>query len=175
MASEDAAGKDETAKSQPDKSARFVGGPRAIGALIPTVTRPAFRARSPAAAQLMGDWVDIVGPALSLVTQPKRLADGTLTLACAGPIALELQHLTGQLADRINAHFGRPLVQRFRFLQGDVIAAQAQPTHRRSSPTPIDVPGLPPGELREALAQLGGTVAESQPALPARPRGRDPA
>ncbi len=71
----------------------------------------------------MADWTEIVGPALAAVTSPRRLASGTLTLACAGPIALELQHLSGQLAERINAHFGRTLVERFRFVQDATDAA----------------------------------------------------
>ncbi len=149
----------------PTGKARFVGGPRAIGSLIPAVTRPAFRARSPAAAQLMADWGEIIGPALAAVTHPRRLVGGTLTLACSGPIALELQHLTGPLAERINAHFGRMVVERFRFIQGVPIAARTTPV-RRPPPTPVEVPGLPPGELRDALAALGGALAHS------RPRGR---
>ena len=99
------------------KPARFGFGPRAIGALIPTVTRPAFRSHAAPAAQLMADWPGIVGPALAAVSFPRALSRGTLTLACSGPIALELQHLTGPLAERINAHFGRTLVQQFRFVQ----------------------------------------------------------
>ena len=157
MASDDASG----------KTARFVGGPRAIGALIPAVTRPAFRARSAAAAQLMADWPAIIGPALAAVTHPRRLAGGTLTLACAGPIALELQHLTGPLAERINAHFGRTLVERFRFVQTDAATSRAAPPLRVAPPTPIEVPDMPQGELRDALAALGGAVAQRRTSDPA--------
>jgi hypothetical protein len=139
--------------------ARFVGGPRAIGALIPAVTRPAFRARSPAAAQLMADWTEIIGPALAAVTHPRRLAGGTLTLACSGPIALELQHLTGPLAERINAHFGRTLVERFRFVQSDPAASRATPAPPPPRPAPVEVPEIAPGPLHDALAALGGALA----------------
>ena len=34
-------------------------------ALVPALVRPAFRKRSPAAAQVMADWDQIVGPALA--------------------------------------------------------------------------------------------------------------
>ena len=86
---------------------RFPGAPLPLGALIPAVTRPAFRKRSPAGAQLLADWATIVGPALAAVTSPLRLSAGTLTLACAGPVAMELQHLAPELIGRINAQLGK--------------------------------------------------------------------
>lgn len=158
MASEDA----------PDKRQRHVYGPRPIGALIPSVTRPAFRTRSPAAAQLMADWTEIIGPALAAATRPRRLASGVLTLSCSGPIALELQHLTGPLMERINAHFGRTLVEGLRFLQDAGPAATRPPPPRRQAGNPpIEVPGLPPGPLRDALAALGGALVAEEKRDPA--------
>ena len=136
---------------------RYPYGPRPIGALVPGVTRPAFRKQSPAGAQLLADWPSIVGPALAGCVQPKRVQAGTLTLLCAGPVALELQHLAGQLIERINGHVGRELVQRLRFVQGSVAPAAA-PAAPRRRPSPAAVPGLPEGPLRDALAALGGAM-----------------
>lgn len=138
---------------------RHVYGPRPIGALVPGITRPAFRTRSPAAAQVMADWAEIVGPALAATTVPRRLVSGTLTLACAGPVALELQHLAGQLIERINAHAGRVVVQRLRFVQDAVPAGPPAPV-RGPNAAPVAVPGLPDGPLRDALAALGGRLAQ---------------
>ncbi|HEY4251363.1 MAG TPA: DUF721 domain-containing protein, partial [Roseomonas sp.] len=83
---------------------RFFGGPRPLGAILPRLTRPAFRRRSPAGAQLMADWPAVVGPALAAISAPKRLSAGTLVLACSGPIAMELTHLAPELIARINTH-----------------------------------------------------------------------
>ena len=55
----------------------------------------------------MADWPTIVGPAIAAVTMPRRLHGGTLTIACAGPIAMELQHLAREVIERINTHLGR--------------------------------------------------------------------
>jgi hypothetical protein len=96
---------------------RFFGGPRPLGAILPRLTRPAFKRRSPAGAQLMADWPAVVGPALAAVSVPKRLSAGTLTLACSGPIAMELSHLAPELIARINTHLGGAQVQRLRFVQ----------------------------------------------------------
>ncbi len=165
MASDDGKGKQPRAETRPETrpETRFWGGPRPIGALLPAVTRPAFRQRAPAGAQLMADWPDIIGPALAAVTEPRRLVGGTLTLACAGPIALELQHLTSELAARINGHLGRQLVERFRFVQDRTAssAVRERPV-RRVPPAPVPVPGVPPGALHDALAQLGGAVAQAR-------------
>lgn len=143
---------------------RFPSAPLPVGSLIPRLTRPVFRKRSPAGAQLLADWAAIVGPALSAVTQPLRLTAGTLTLACAGPVAMELQHLAPELIGRINAHLGRVAVERLRFVQQ--APAGGPPAAPPAPPRPVVLPeavearlaALPEGELREALAKLARGV-----------------
>lgn len=144
---------------------RFVGGPRPVGALVPRLTRAAFRRRSPAGAQLMADWPAVVGPALAAVTTPRRLAQGTLTIACAGPVAMELAHLGPQLIARINAHVGRIAVERLRFIQIPPSARQATSAAAPAAAPPPVPPrvetalGRVPGdELRAALAKLARGV-----------------
>jgi hypothetical protein len=52
----------------------------------------------------MSEWGAIVGPRLAVETAPKRFAGGTLTIACSGAMAMELQHLSAALIERINTH-----------------------------------------------------------------------
>ena len=145
------------------KDRRFPTAPVALAALIPPLTRVAFRKRSPAGAQLMADWGSIIGPALAAVTQPVRLSSGTLTLGCAGPVAMELQHLAPELIARINAHLGRAAVERLKFVQQAPMGGVAAPP---PPPRPAALPAslqarldsMPPGELRDALAKLAGGV-----------------
>lgn len=142
---------------------RFLGGPRPLGALVPALTRPAFKRKSPAGAQIMADWPALVGPAIAAVTQPLRLAQGTLTLACSGPVAMELQHLAPQLAGRINAALGRTAVDRFRFVQqAPAGVAPRKPRETRPQPLPERVEsaldGVSSPELRAALARLARGV-----------------
>ncbi|MBS0562581.1 MAG: DUF721 domain-containing protein [Proteobacteria bacterium] len=149
---------------------RHVYGPRALAALLPAVTRPAFRRRSPAGAQIMADWPAIVGPALAAVSAPRGLASGTLTIACSGPIALELAHLADELRGRINGHLGREAVAALRFVQ----TMPAAPPAAAPAPAPPPDPAararaeraladLPPGPLRDALAGLGALVLAGAP------------
>lgn len=141
---------------------RFPKLPQAVGSLIPHLTRPVFRKRSAAGAQILADWPDIVGPALAAVTEPLRLTSGSLVLACSGPVAMELQHLAPELIARINAHLGRAAVERLRFVQQAVTGAPAA----RPPPKPVTLPEgvqrnlaeLPPGELRDALEKLARGV-----------------
>jgi hypothetical protein len=158
---------DEAAKSdtKPGMTAesRHVYGPRSIGALVPGLTRPAFRRLGAASAQVMADWEAIMGPTLAAVATPRRLASGTLTIACAGPAAMELQHLAPQLMARINTHLGAESVQRLRFVQG---AASSRPVAQPPAPQRPEstaaaenaVRSVAEGPLRDALAALGRAV-----------------
>jgi len=143
---------------------RHVYGPRPVGALVPRITRPAFRRRAPATAQVLADWPAIVGPAIAAVTTPRRLSNGTLTIACAGPIAMELQHMTAEVMARINTHLGKQVVTTLRFVQSLEVTPHARATAPVSDPAKLaaieaSISGLPPGELRDALGALGRTVA----------------
>lgn len=149
---------------------RHVYGPRPVGALVAPIVRPAFKRRSPATAQVVADWTAIVGPALSAVTHPRGLHGGTLTIVCSGPVAMELQHLSGQLVGRINTALGQAAVQRLRFVQGGPPAVAAP--RPRASPAVAEeaerrTAGLPEGPLRDALSALGRAVL-------ARPDPRTP-
>ena len=142
---------------------RHVYGPRMLSALLPRLVRPAFRAMTPGAAVLMADWDSIVGPMLAAVSVPRRLAAGTLTIACAGPVAMELQHFATELISRINTHLGSTTVRSLRFVQTTSVAPRpvqppppAPPWVVAAAETAVAV--LPEGELRAALAALGRAV-----------------
>jgi hypothetical protein len=139
---------------------RHVYGPRPVGTVLPRLTRAAFRRRAPATAQVLADWPAIVGPAIAAVTTPRRLGAGTLTIACAGPIAMELQHLAGEVIARINAHLGSQAVTGLRFVQTPELATPgaalpASPDPAKLAAVESTVATLPEGELRGAFAALG--------------------
>ncbi len=144
----------------PDDDKRHIYGPRAVSALLPALVRPAFRKRNPAAAQVVADWEAIVGPALAAVSTPRKLFGGTLAIGCAGPMALELQHLSDVLIARINGHLGRIAVSRLRFVQDppQPVAIVPRPPKQALLAAREAVAGLPEGPLREALEKLGRVV-----------------
>src|SRR5690348_15290629 len=139
-----------------NRDERHVYGPRPVSALVPVLTRPAFRRRAPATAQVLADWPAIVGPAIAAVSTPRRLSASTLTIACTGPIAMELQHLSNELLARINAFVGSQTVTGLRFVQTMDAPAPALPQPRPADPavaSRVDAAtaSVPDGELRAAL------------------------
>jgi len=148
----------KTGMAGPD---RYVYGPRGIAALLPDVTRTAFRKHNPASALILADWEIIVGPKVAAMTAPRRIDRGVLTIACAGPVAMSLHYEGVELINRINSHLGGQPVHSLRFTQ----AAIPRKPRPAATPPPEAIPeaeaavgDFPEGELRSALASLGRVV-----------------
>ena len=136
------------------------------------------RARGFATTSLLSEWGTIVGAELAQFTMPDRVvwpkrrdeaqvADApkghrvegaTLVLRVEGPRAIEVQHRSGQILERVNAYFGYRAIAEMRILQAPV----ARKTPRRpAAEPPIDPNVLPAsasvedGGLRAALLRLG--------------------
>ncbi len=139
----------------------IVHGPRPIGAVVPTVTRKTFRRHSPAAAQIMADWPIIVGAKVASMTTPRKLDRGTLTIGCAGSVAMDLHYVGVELIKRINTHLGGQPVHSLRFTQAGMPPRPPpvpKPPPEAIAEAEAAVAGLPEGELRDALAALGRVV-----------------
>ena len=141
--------------------AALVYGPRGLGAWCPTITRQTFRKHNPASAQIMADWEIIVGPKVAAMTVPRRLDRGVLTIACAGPVAMDLHYMGVEVISRINTHLGGQPVHSLKFTQAGMPRKPPPPP-----PAPPEavleaeaaVADLPDGELSSALAALGRVV-----------------
>jgi len=127
--------------------------PRGIAALLAPVVRPAFRKRAPAAAALLADWESLAGPEFAARAAPVKFAGGTLTLACTGPAAMELQLVAPTLIARLNLALGQQMIERLRFTRQatKILPPAAAAPRRAAAPLPKD---LPEGALGEALARL---------------------
>ncbi len=145
---------------KPIDAMRHPYGPRPLAAVLPTLVRPVLKKRAPATAQLIADWEAIVGPEMALATTPRKLFAGQLTIGCAGPTALELQHLAGALMERINRHLGQLAVTRLRFTQEPVRrpTLPRPPTPRAIEAARARVADVDDPALREALLNLGSHV-----------------
>ncbi len=152
---------DKTAPApQPE---RRVWKATSVAALLPAIIRPGLKGRAPGIAQMLADWPAIVGPELAAQTLPRRLSGATLVIGCGGPMAMELQHRSAQIIERINLHAGRIIVERLRFVQ-DFTPPAPRPPRPVASPeavarVAVRVADIPAGPLRDALARLGETVA----------------
>jgi hypothetical protein len=87
---------------------------------------------------------------------------GRLVLRVEGPVALEIQHLSGVILERVNRFFGWQAVGAVRLRQAPLRRAAAQPPSRpdpqltaRIAASLVDIRDP---DLRDALARLGGAV-----------------
>jgi hypothetical protein len=156
--------------------ARAATAARPIGAFSAQALDPAARARGFATAALLADWPAIVGPELARFTMPDRVVwprhrdddgesvrhqgrreDGAvLILRVDGPRAIEVQHRSRQILERVNGHFGYRAVAEMRILQAPVARKPAAPPPRepiKPGPLPASA-AIADGGLREALKRL---------------------
>ena len=142
--------------------------PRELGTFIPGIAREAFKKRSPANVTLFLDWPKIVGTHLANRTEPRKLSLGTLTIACSGPVAMEIQHTQTALIDRINTWCGHKMVERLKLVQDTTLRPATAPrrltTGQSAAISSVKVPDMPEGPLRDALEALGTRVAERKAA-----------
>jgi hypothetical protein len=115
------------------KNASFA---KAVGSFVPGLTRKSFEKYGFSTATLLTDWALIAGQDIASFSLPERLKwprnveafeetaedrrgrpGATLVLRVDGPRAIELQYQTGQIIERINAHFGYRAVSEIRFIQ----------------------------------------------------------
>jgi hypothetical protein len=163
---------DDTADRMPGEN-RFVHGPRPLGAVLPHVTRPAFRRGNAASARIIADWEAMVGPKVAAVTVPRRLDRGVLTIACAGPTALQLHYVGVELIRRINTHLGGEPVHSLKFTQAGMprsSAASPAPPPLAVKEAEAAVADLPEGDLKSALEALGRVVIGRSKYSTRRPR-----
>ncbi len=107
---------------------------KAVGAFVPEITRPVFEKFGFQKAALLTDWRTIMGEPLANFTAPERIkwsgsgkgnsgsedtqsGGTTLIIRVEGPAALEVQHQTPQIIERINRYFGYRAVTDIRILQ----------------------------------------------------------
>jgi hypothetical protein len=152
---------DDDTKTGMAGAQRFVYGPRALGSLVPEIARPAYRKHNPASSQILADWEIIVGPKIASMTVPRRLDRGVLTIACAGPAAMDLHYMGVEVINRINTHLGGQPVHSLKFTQAGM--PRKPPPIRTLPPEAIleaeaAVADLPDGELKSALTSLGRVV-----------------
>jgi hypothetical protein len=146
----------------------------ALGAMVPGLTKPLMAKRSRAEATLILEWPQIAGPLVSARSRPQRLSfpnpaerrEATLTLTVEPAFALDLQHLTGPLIERINGHFGYRLIAAVKLLQGPLPRREQAAARPEPRPLPaaegervrVRTAAVEDEDLRAALERLGAAV-----------------
>ena len=123
---------------------------------------------------LVTHWPAIVGAEVATHAEPMRMQwprrvheddpePATLILRVEGPVALEIQHLSGVIIERVNRFFGFRAVGRIAIRQAPLL--RKPPRRRPAPPDPVEVarlaaamPEIADDGLRQALAKLGAAV-----------------
>jgi hypothetical protein len=129
-----------------------------------------------ASVELVTRWDEIVGPDIAAHSEPVKIqwqrsgrADisgagepATLVLRVEGPAAIEIQHLTNVICERVNRFLGWRTIGRIALRQAP-LRRSAQKVRRMRDPAAVariaaDLPDIADDDLRQALARLGAAV-----------------
>jgi hypothetical protein len=149
--------------------------PRPLAEVLRKTLGEAFAKQGFASVELVTRWPEIVGIEIAAHSQPEKIQwprtpqarnapePGTLLLRVEGPAALEIQHLSDVILERVNQFFGWQAVDGVRLRQAP-LSRRAAP---RSRPAPdpaamariaAALPEIKDAKLRQALARLGAAV-----------------
>jgi hypothetical protein len=146
--------------------------PRPIRDLLKGCLGPTFARQGFAAAGVVTHWPEIVGTEIAALAEPIKLnwprnqADtaepATLVLRAEGPAAIEIQHMSGQIIERVNRFFGWRAVGRIAIRQAPLAQAAARaappaPDAREAERIAKSLDVADPS-LRDALGRLGAAV-----------------
>jgi len=148
--------------------------PRRLSELAGKTLADALARQGFASTGIVTHWADIVGAEIADHAEPMRMAwprrvheddpePATLILRVEGPVALEIQHMSGIIIEKVNRFFGWRAVGRIQIRQAPLMRRQKKV--RPAKPDPALVARLAAGMsdiadegLRGALARLGAAV-----------------
>ncbi len=148
--------------------------PRPLATFAGATLSGALKAQGFASAEIVARWADIVGAEIAAHSEPLKInwprqanedtaEPATLVLRVEGPAAIEIQHLSAVILERVNQFFGWRAIGR--------LALRQAPLRRRTPkkvPPPPDpavtariaasLPQVEDESLRQALARLGAAI-----------------
>jgi hypothetical protein len=145
-----------------------------LSALLGDVFKDAYARQGFASRELITRWAEIAGPEIAMHSEPMKIQwprpvegqpqePATLVLRVAGPVALEIQHASDVILQRVNRFFGWNAVGRLAIRQ----APLSRRTARRAAPPPSaakvaevesTLSSISDDDLRAALARLGASI-----------------
>lgn len=153
------------------KPGRIAAKPLSV--LLGGLFSDAFARQGFASRELVTRWAEIAGPEIAAHSEPIKIQwprpvegqppePATLVLRVEGPMALEIQHTSDVILERVNRFFGWSAVGRIALRQAPLHKPAMKPAHR-PDPAAVkkiaDTLGTVEDEsLREALARLGAMI-----------------
>jgi hypothetical protein len=145
-----------------------------LSVLLSDVFSDAYARQGFAARELVTRWAEIAGPEISAHSEPLKIQwprpvegqaqePATLVLRVDGPMALEIQHASDVILERVNRFFGWSAVGRLALRQGPLArrkqpAASRAPDAGKVAEIAETLSSVEDQELRAALARLGASI-----------------
>jgi hypothetical protein len=141
-----------------------------------TLTKASFARYGFTYADVLMRWPEIVGTNLAAHCRPEKISwprgageedqkrGGTLVLKADPGRALDLQHETPHIIERINRFFGYGAISTVKIKQAAGLFRPREPDKRPAPPNISDkLSGIADDRLRETLGRLGGHVLQGSP------------
>jgi hypothetical protein len=146
--------------------------PRPLAEFVGLCLADTFAQRGFAATEIVTHWEDIVGPEVAAHAEPMKIQwprptardteSATLLLRVEGPAAIEIQHLSGVIIERVNRFFGWRAVAQIALRQAPLrrraTLARPKPDPEAASKVAASLTAVADDELKSALARLGAAV-----------------
>lgn len=145
-----------------------------LSVLLGGLLSDAFARQGFASRELVTRWAEIAGPEIAAHSEPIKIQwprpvegqpqePATLVLRVEGPLALEIQHTSDVIIERVNRFFGWSAVGRIALRQAPLTRRTATKPFRRPDPATVTkiagTLGTVEDEgLRAALARLGAMI-----------------
>ena len=145
-----------------------------LSVLLSDVFSDAYARQGFAARELVTRWTEIAGSDTAAHCEPPKmqwprpvegqpLEPATLVLRVEGPMALEIQHSSEVILERVNRFFGWSAVGRLALRQGPLLRRQRStsahgPDVRKVEEVERTLSSVEDDELRAALARLGASI-----------------
>jgi hypothetical protein len=147
---------------------------RTLSELTSGVFSDAFKKQGFASTELVTRWAEIIGSEIAAHAEPikvqwRRGPEGappepaTLVLRVEGPMALEIQHSSGVILERVNRFFGWHAVGKLAFRQAPLTRRSARkrppkPDPEKAALVASTLTAISDDKLKMALARLGAAV-----------------
>ena len=157
------------------KSARSF--PRPLSDFMAAALNDALKTQGFASAEIISRWADIAGPEIAAHSEPMKInwpraqktpgdeppEPATLVLRVEGPMALEIQHLSAVILERVNSFFGWQAIGRLTLRQAplrrrDKPKAPPPPDPAVAARIAESMPEVEDEALKGALARLGAAI-----------------
>jgi hypothetical protein len=132
-----------------------------------------FRKQGFASAELVTRWTEIAGAEIAAHSEPIKIQwprpiegeerePGTLVLRVDGPAAIEIQHLTTVICERVNRFLGWRAIARIGLRQAPLrrgaVKTRSAPDAAAAARIAETLSDIDDEELRQALSRLGAAV-----------------